>query len=211
MTLSFGVGIPKGDYASSESIYNSGFANNGLVAEYSGAYFIKKNIGISGSLKFTSNLTREDIITSELDKLQYADAPVNTQITYNISQWNLVSVKTGPILTYPLGNLSIDAFFLAGIDVINQPDMEMISDMGSNVYYTVSLQTNNASLGFDTGLNFRYRLNEFTGIRLFATYQQTSANGDVIQYLNSAIGNSLGSYQCKIQLINAGFGLVYYL
>lgn len=211
MALSFGVGMPKGDYASSESLFSGGFAHNGFMAEYSGAYFRNKYFGVGGSLKFTSNLTNNEDVASELDKLRYADAPENTQVSYNIGQWNLVSVTAGPTLTYPIGNLNIDAFFHAGANFINQPDMELLGDMGTDGYYSVSLQTNSISFNFDTGLNLRYQLNESTGIRFFISYQQTTAKGDIMQHIDSAQELSLGNYHCKIQLLNTGIGLVYFL
>jgi hypothetical protein len=211
MALSFGAGIPKGEYASSQSVFNSGFAHNGFVAEYSGAYFLKKYIGLGGVFRFNANLTDNEKISSDLDKYKYVDAPENTQISYNFSQWNLVSLAAGPIFSYPMGNLTIDAYIFAGLNVINQPKMELIGDMGNNNFYSVSLQIKNASVVLDGGINIRYRLNEYTGIKLFTGYQYSMANGEIIQQIGISQGNSLGSYHCNIQLIYAGLGLVYYL
>jgi hypothetical protein len=211
MSLGAGVNIPMGDYALSKSISNGGFAKTGINAEYSGTYFIKKNLGIGGILKFNSNLTDSLKVANALAKFKDSDVPANTEYTCTNTQWNLVLVAIGPMLTYPFGNFNIDAYFFAGLNVIQHPEMQLTGDMKNDNYYLVYLQTHYAAFGYDAGINLRCRLNDKTGIKIYASYQGTQAKGELLKQIGHNDAVSIQNYQCNIHIINAGIGLIYYL
>lgn len=209
MSLSFGRGIPMSDFANTASLANNGFATQGYMADYSGAYYPFDYWGLAGTIKFNQNALDQDATRAALIDLIPETPPGNYDITLDIGYWNIVSIGVGPQFTLPISKLSIDAYFFPGLHIVAPPKMQLTIHDGedSKVYRG---ETQNLRFGFETGLALRYELGSNYGIRLSASYLQTSSKGELISNLAGQIDdNKELDFTTKIQIINFGIGLVY--
>jgi hypothetical protein len=211
MALSFGRSFPLGDFAADQSSLENGFAYTGFLAEYSGAYYLRKYIGFGGALKFSDNPINEQAVLDDFTELIPENSTADSALDYNFGQWNIVSMAVGPNISYPLGRIAFEAYFYAGCNIIYPPGMDITADLGADGIFSTSLETKNARFGFDTGLNIRYRLSESAGLKFIVGYQSSSVKGELIQHFSNGQKDIRSDYFCKIQLINAGIGLVYIL
>lgn len=208
MALSFGGGIPMGDFAKSTDIYSHGYANTGFMADYSGAYYPIDYIGIAGSARFTSNLLKQDEVRRDLFALLPDGTPDDPNARLDIGKWDVISFTFGPQFTYPTSFVDIDIYALVGLNIVNSPKMELqVQDSGGDLVET-SLTSQSARFGWDAGINLRFKLSESSGIRVFVGYQHSSVKGEL---RGSGIEGTPENYIPKIDLINSGIGLVYRL
>lgn len=208
MALSFGGGIPMGDFAKHTNIYSHGYANTGFMADYSGAYYPIDYIGIAGSARFTSNLLKQNEVRRDLYNLLPEDTPVDPNARLDIGKWDVISLTFGPQFTYPTSIVDIDVYFLAGLNIVNSPKMELSAEDSSGELLSTSLTSQSARFGWDAGINLRFKLSESSGIRVFVGYQHTTVKGEL---RGSGSEGTPGNYVPKIDLINSGIGLVYRL
>lgn len=208
MSLSFGSGTPIGDYANTTSLANEGFAIQGLMGDYSGAYYPVDYWGIAGTIKFNQNSIDRDATRDALIDLIPETPPGNNDVTLDLGYWSIVSIGIGPQFTLPAGKFSFDAYFLPGLHIIAPPKMQLIIHDGedSKVYRG---ETQNLRFGFESGIAFRYQIGSNTGLRLSASYLQTSSKGELLSDLAGQVdSNKEVDFTTKIQIVNIGIGLV---
>ena len=206
MSLSFGVGNPLGDFAKSESLSTDGFANLGFMADYSGAYYPFYYIGIGGSVKFNQSAIEAEKVKQELIDLlpqEITDAINRVDMGY----WSNVSFGVGPQFTLPLNIIDIDLFVFPGLHIVAPPRMDLSVEISGTEYYT-TLSSQNLRFGIESGINVRLNLGETAGIRLFASYLQTSSKGELEWSEDQA---ERIQFNRKIQIVNTGIGLIYKL
>jgi hypothetical protein len=209
MSLSFGLSNPMGDYANTEILENDGYAINGFLAEYSGAYYLKNHFGITGAIKFNQNTLDYTAAKEALRELIPSDG-IEKEGSLNIGYWSIVSFGVGPQISIPIiGNLYFDVFVLPGLHIVTSPKMELSAIVDeTSIKYTISSQ--NLSVGFETGVSLRTLLGKKTGLRIFASYLQSSSKGEVLQKIeNENDINSITDFSKTIQLLDAGIGIVY--
>jgi hypothetical protein len=211
MALNFGLSHPLGSYSANKNLTTDGFAYNGLTADYSGAYYLNHYFGLAGDIKFTSNTINDPKVKNLLEGQIPLSSTGDTSITFQIGYWKHVSFLVGPQLTLSSGNVSADIFALAGLSVILNPSMGITVTVGDQSYRRTT-SPEYARFGFDVGAALKYKLNDNYGIRLFASYFQSSAKGKI---QDEVIVNSrqinIKSYSTTIQTINIGIGIVYVL
>ena len=182
MALSFGLGNPLGDYAKNETLADHGFAIKGFMADYSGAYYLTDYIGIGGSIKFNQNVLDYEAVKTELLRLLPEDP--DTTASLNIGYWSIVSFGIGPQFTLPIGSkLNFDVYAFPGLHIVTSPKLELTAEIeGVPHYYSVTAQ--NLRLGFEAGASIRIKLGSNTGLRIFASYLQTSSKGEILQKID---------------------------
>lgn len=208
MSLTFGVGNPLGDYASITSLTNSGYAIQGFMADYSGVYYPIDYVGIGGAIKFNQNAVDKKAVSEALLDLlpSEPEAEIESPV-FDIGLWRIVAIGVGPQLTLPAGKLSFDGYIYPGLHVVMPPQMSLTAIVDGEPT-KLSVEAQNLRFGFEAGLALRYKINSTTGLRLVASYLQTSSKGEI---LNDIAGDSEADFSTKIQMVNIGLGVYYRL
>lgn len=208
MSLTFGTASPLGDFKEASDITSDGFALQGFIGEYTGAYYYKNYIGLKGEIKFTSNLLNQSKAREKLDEL-LPELPDSIEADYTLSHWTQVGFFIGPQFTLPVGKLRIDAWILGGLNFIMAPEMEIRGTIDDEfIYYKLS--DTKISFGFDTGLGLRYVFNESYGINLYTSYFQSKSKGEALKQVIDS-GEEIQDFTRKIHSFNVGIGIVYLL
>ncbi len=96
-SISFGTSIPKGDFASTTDLSNSGYAKTGGVIKFDAAYFPGSYLGIGGSFSFGSNYVERDSLLS--DMIGYIEENASSIIDIPEDAEVLMDQDSGTILT----------------------------------------------------------------------------------------------------------------
>lgn len=211
MSLTLGRSSTLGEYGAEDNL-TDGFASSGIVADYSGAYFIKKYIGLGGGIKYSSNETNEGKIKKLLDAEIPSDIPSNANIIYNTGFWENVAVFAGPFFTLPVGNFNIDLYGFGGIGFVMPPPFDIIAST-SDSQYSRKTSSNQVSLALNAGLGFRYNINEKYAVRVHSDLYASNASMKVDTQLTTKNKNQSGSteYKARIEYMSYEIGLVYRL
>jgi hypothetical protein len=211
MTLNFGLSHPLNHYSANNNLSTDGFAYNGLTADYTGAYYLSRFFGFAGDIKYTSNTTDHSTIDSLLQHEIPLTSSGDTSISYQVGIWKHVSFLVGPQLSVTKGNFSVDVYALAGLSIIMNPPMG-ISVIINDQSFKRTTSPEYARFGFDVGASLRYKLNENYGIRIYASYFQSSAKGKIQDEVTINTKEiTVKSYSTKVQTVNIGLGLIYVL
>ncbi len=212
MALSFGGSYPLKDFASYTDLTHHGFALNGFTGDYSGAFFSKKNFGIGGNIRYTSNSIDENALLDLLVSEFPDDFPLTDEPSYISGFWNHISLLIGPEYTIPTERVNIDLFVHSGITFILPPEMGVEAVNGDN-YYNRKLEIRTVNLGLNIGCALRYHLSAFTSIRIHLSYFISASKGDIIKNMDIE-GNTTSDredYFCPINTFNVGIGIAYRL
>jgi len=212
MSLAFAGSWPLHEYSQHQDLFCDGFALRGFAGDYSGAFFNRKNLGIGGSIRYTSNPVRDESILSLLaneipNDLQFSEDPV-----YTVGFWKLVSVLSGPEYTFPRNNMNLDLYIRAGINFILAPEMDIYAQ-NTEGYFRRELDINTLNAGLASGGALRYHLNENTSVRIYADWFISSCRGEVTQtreFLDNKT-ETTSAYHFTIAIFSAGIGVVYRL
>lgn len=211
MALTFGFSHPVGSYAASNNLQSEGFAINGLTANYSGAYYFLHRFGIAGDVKFTSNGINNTKVQNLLRQEVPLEITSDTTISYQLGYWTHVSFLAGPQFTLSIDKFDADFYAMAGLSVIMPPSMGINVTIGDQSFKRTSYPQY-ARFGVDIGAGLRYKLNDNYGIRIFASYFQSSAKSKIQDELTiDSKEISIKSYSTRVYSINFGFGIVYVL
>jgi hypothetical protein len=213
MALSFGVGIPKSDFGSTDNLAKDGFAEQGFTGEYTGLYLLTNFFGIGGNIKFSSNAVNQTQLGSRLEDELPDDLPSDSlAITTNIGSWKQVSLMVGPHFTLPVSIMNIDVYALAGINFIMPPKIE-ISAVLDNEWYLREFTGNTVSYAVDLGIALRFHLNEDYSLRIYSSYFLSKSKGKFREELHEGAGVPPleSDFSGNIQSIHAGIGIVYRL
>jgi len=120
-------------------------------------------------------------------------------------------LAAGPQFSLPAGRFVFDLYFFPGMHIVAPPKLELTAIVdGTPQYTTVSSQK--LRFGFEAGASLQIHINETTGLRLSASYLETSSKGSVKgqeETSGSETGNT--EFTRRIQIVNASVGLVYIL
>jgi hypothetical protein len=210
MALTFGLGRPLGNFAKTESLATDGFAQNGFMADYSGAYYFVDFFAAGGNVKFNQSALWQDDLRDVLLDILPPEATDNiTQ--FNTGFWSDVSLAIGPLVTLPIGIFSFDAYFYPGLHIVAHPRMYIEAEINGELAYT-NLSSQNVRFGFESGINLRVKISSTAGLRFFGSYLQTSSSGEITTTDDSGNGSSQTvKFDRKIEYLNTGIGFIYYL
>ena len=209
MSLTLGKSSTLGEYGSMEAL-TDGFATSGIVADYSGAYFISKYAGFGGSVKYSSNPTDEAKIKKLLSQQIPSEIPSNVDTMYNTGFWKNVSVMAGPFFTLPAGNFNIDLYGFGGIGFVMPPPFDIVASNTDN-YYSRTSSSRQVSWAFNAGAGFRYNLNDNYALRFHSDFFASSASMKIHTELTTKDKNvsDTEKYRTLIEFLSLQVGLVY--
>ncbi len=217
MSISIGKVFPLESFQATNDLKTNGFALSGISGDYSGAFFLKKNVGIAGDIRFASNSLADNLVASYLkEELFNQDLPFILPDTLNstisVGIWNQVSFMAGPEITLLANNFNFDFNALGGINFIFPPDMSLSFNLGESSYER-KLETRSISYALNIGLAIRYHLSDKSSIRLHCSYFQSNVRGHITNTIlyNNTSTTALTPYNCRILSMNVGIGLVYRL
>jgi hypothetical protein len=211
MALTLGLSHPIGSYAANKDLSTNGFAYNGLTADYSGAYYLTGFFGIAGDIKYASNTMDNNRVRKLLESEIPFQFNGDTSVTYKLGYWKNVSFLVGPQITASTGKFSADIFALAGLSIIMNPAMDVTVIIG-NQSYRRTTSPEYARFGFDVGAGLRYKLNDNYGIRVFASYFQSTAKGKIQDEISINTQQiNIKTYSTQVQTLNIGIGIIYVL
>lgn len=210
MSLSFGGTIPLNNYKAVKDLSKNGYALNGFSGDYSGTYFFGKYTGITASIKYVSNSLNEEALWNSLVVETYDYFNDTSGFSYKTGMWNQVAVTIGPQITFPLGNLNLDLYTMAGANFIFPPKASVYREI-NNTSYLRELEINSVSYVLNLGFALRYHLNELTSIRLHGSYLISHIKGNIYKkWVDDNIETSERMlYSCPVNAINIGIGIVY--
>jgi hypothetical protein len=213
MSLSFGVGIPLGDFGSSDNLTTDGFAEQGFTGEYTGLYLLTDFLGIGGNVKYSSNGISNSKLRTKLKDEIPEDFPIDSlAITTNFGIWKQIALLAGPHFTIPVSRINIDVYAMAGVNFVMPPKME-ISAVVDNEWYLREFSANTVSYAVDLGFALRFHLNEDYSLRFYSSYFLSKSKGKIREEINQG-GNSEPSesdFSGDIRSLHAGIGIVYRL
>jgi len=212
MAISFGGNLPLKNFASYNDLTQHGFALNGFTGDYSGGFFLKKNLGIGGNIRYASNTLDEDALIDLLSEEFPIDFPLDGDPSYFSGFWKYISVLAGPEYTIQRERANIDLYMLTGINFVLPPEMSIYAN-NLDDYYNRSLEVRTVNLGFEAGCALRYHINTYTSIRIHMSWFISTCNGNIIKD-KQVLGNKTSEkidYSCPINTLNAGIGVAYRL
>lgn len=178
--LSIGPSFPLNDFKKTDlSDSTSGWAKTGVMLEFTYAYRITHNFGVTGVISYSSNKFNTTSYKSALE-LQHPDTAFSIISETN---WGSGGIMIGPYLTFPFtSKLTWDVRGLFGLYGSYSPRVAInpTTEDGQNDLGTFTRQRANAySYAFMVGTGFKYELANYY-ILLFADYttsQLTFNNG----------------------------------
>jgi hypothetical protein len=212
MSLSFGIGLPLGDFGNTDNLLKDGFAEQGFTGEYTGLYLLADFFGIGGNIKYSSNgLSR--MLRSRIEDEIPGHLPLDSlAITTNFGMWKQIALMIGPHFTLPVSKINFDLYAMGGINFVMPPKMEL-SAVIDDEWYLRSFSANTVSYALDLGLAMRFHLNEDYSLRLYSSYFISKSKGKIREEINQGINieSSENDFSGNIGSLHAGIGIVYRL
>lgn len=216
-SISFGVALPQGDYASTGDLASFGYAKSGGAIKFDAGYFPVSYFGIGASFSFGSNYANRDSLLN--DMISYIeenasgiiDIPANAEIIYGSGFWNYINLFIGPHFSIrATPKLYFDFRGLAGVSIIRPPDQELrINFDDTNIYTRTS--HNSAAFGFLAGTGIRYNLNSNLALKFAADYYQAKSKNTYAFELFQGVANDVPPLDAEflIRTIELTIGLAY--
>jgi len=183
--FSLGTSLPRGDFASAESLFDDAYAIPGFTVNFEGYYFPVQFIGIGGVLGFGSLYAENDNYLDHL--LEYAwtqneipvfgSQPLADDVIFESGFWNYVNLMIGPEISVPFGRFQAGIHGLAGLTMAFYPKRELFYEEGSNTIET-STKGPSAAFAYSYGASLLYKSRSGTGLKLSADYLSSGASYD---------------------------------
>jgi hypothetical protein len=212
MALSFGGNFPLQDFAKYTLLTSHGFALTGFTGDYSGAFFMKKNLGIGGNIRYASNSVDDQSIMNLITEEFPMEFPLNNDPSYLTGFWKYISLLAGPEYTFASDRMNFDLYAQMGINFVFPPEMNIHAE-NQDDYYDRRLDLRTVNLGMETGFAIRYHLSLYSSLRIHLSWFYSSCSGEIIKEMEIA-GNKTSEktrYTCTINTLNSGIGIVYRL
>ena len=206
--LSFGASLPGEEFAKKSLDEDGGYAENGFVVEFSGAYIFDYYVGIAGTFTFSSNSPDRVQYGEDLKEAIPGPLPPDTEVDIQMGNWMYSNLMAGPIVTIPVWKLNFDFRGVAGLSFMLSPPQELYIVSGENEYFERrSGKTVNFAYMLGTGV--RFNVNTAYAIRLSADYFRSKPSFDVDE--NGIVGSITGksSYEMNIGTVNINLGIAY--
>lgn len=183
--FSLGTSLPRGDFASAESLFGDAYAIPGFTVNFEGYYFPIQFLGIGGALGFGSLYAENENYLDHL--LEYAwtqneipvfgSQPVADDVIFESGFWNYVNLMIGPEISVPFGRFQAGIHGLAGLTMAFYPKRELFYEEGSNTLET-STKGPSAAFAYSYGASLLYKSRSGTGLKLSADYLSSGASYD---------------------------------
>jgi hypothetical protein len=212
MSLSFGGIFPVGSFASYGDLQKDGFSLHGFAGEYSGAWFIKKHLGLGGNIRYASNSINESIMSNLLIREIPSLFPDTLTPAVGITYWRQVAITAGPEITFGNQLFNFNLYALGGINFVMPPEMT-VNIESNHISFSSKLNSKTISYALNLGIAFRLHLREKTSLHLYFSYFQSAARGTIeqVQKIDQDVTPVHIPYKCPVQTLNAGIGIAYRL
>ena len=172
--LSIGPSIPLGEFAKTDlSDSTSGWAKTGVMLDFTYAYRITHNFGVTAVISYSTNRFHSESYSNALE-LRHPDTAFSV---ISVSNWNGGGILVGPYLRFPFSErLSWDVRALFGFYGSTSPRVTInpYADNGQTDLGTYIRQRASAfSYAFMVGTGFKYELTKYY-LLLFADYTASS-------------------------------------
>jgi len=210
--LSVGLTFPRDEYAATNLQEYGGYALQGLMLDFSGAFVPDRFLGLSGAMNFSSNVPDADTLKQDILALLPGPFPADAEISFNHGSWIFSNLMVGPFLTLPLDRISFDLRGMAGPSFLMSPPIDM-TVITSNSTYFQSRDPRTVNLAYSIGGGIRWGSGG-VAIRIYADYFRSNTS---VETKNDHIisgqpqGIEISSYKMKITSLNIGIGLAYSL
>ncbi|NIA10072.1 MAG: hypothetical protein GWP10_10175 [Nitrospiraceae bacterium] len=214
LDMNFGVGVPLGDF-SENGLENKGYAGPGFMMSFEGNYFLGM-FGFTGSLtygmNFLDDVTLQDDLVERM-KEHFPDAviPPDTKVQFVTSQWNGVNILVGPILSFPVSVIRIEARALGGLSFMMPPAWQMYIETDNEKFHSTS-SGQSVKLAYMLGAGVIYQTSGTYGIRLGVDYVGTQTGFDVNDtYEKDGVENPpvVTKMNIPISMFQATLGITY--
>lgn len=216
-SISFGVTLPQGDYATTGDLASNGYAKNGGAIKFDAGYFPVSYFGIGASFSFGSNYAIRDSLINDLVSYIEENAsniihiPENAEILYGSGFWNYINLFIGPHFSIRASHrLYFDFRGLAGVSFIRPPDQELrINFDNTNIYTQTS--HNSASFGFLAGAGVRLNLNSNLALKFATDYYQSKSKNTYTFELFTGVAEDVPPLDAEflIRTVELTLGLAY--
>ena len=211
--LSFGLTLPRDEFALDNLQESGGYALQGLMLDFSGAFIPDRYFGLAGSMTFGSNVMDADTLRQDILDLLPGPFPADADINFDHGSWIYSNILLGPFLTLPLERINFDLRGMAGPSFLMSPPMEITVTTNNDRYFQ-SRNARTVNLAYSLGGGIRFGNPGGVNIRLYADYFMSNTS---IETKNDHTvsgqpqGVETSSYNMKITTLNLGIGLVYSL
>jgi len=182
LSIGLGAALPQSDFATDNTLMESGYALSGFAIEIDGTFFPGSVFGISGMMGFGSFYTKQNEFYNNLtsyvydrDDLQGFAMPTQDMADYSIGFWNYINFLAGPELSVPFWRVQLGLKVMGGASMLISPKREFnyIHNMDN---LNVSTKGNDLSLSYLYGGSLMYKLRSGTALRVSADYLTTKAS-----------------------------------
>ena len=216
-SISFGVSLPQGAFASTDDLATGGYAKEGGVIKFDAGYFPVSYFGIGASFAFSSNYgIREEIQRSMIDHIESnatnpTPIPPEANIVYGSGFWNNVSLFIGPHFSIrATQRLYFDIRALGGLSIVRPPDQELLVELNGENYHSY-VENSRLAFCFTGGAGIRVKLNEDLALRFGADYIRTRSKFDYNFDLFAGLADDIPPIHSDfaVQTIELTLGLAY--
>ena len=193
-SISFGVSLPQGNYASTGDLARNGYAKTSGAIKFDAGFFPSSYVGIGGSFSFGSNYAIKDSIRNDLRRYIEEHPDIvnipNDSIVYATGFWNYINLFIGPHFSArPSQRIYLDLRILGGLSIIRPPDQELVVYLNGNEIYSRA-SNNSLSYGFMAGAGLRYKLNDNLALKLETDYTLARSRFDyTFEFLHAVAQN----------------------
>jgi opacity protein-like surface antigen len=216
-SISFGAGIPLGDYALTGDLESDGYARTGGAIKFDAGYFPVSYFGIGGSFSFNSNYGIRDSMLH--DMLTYVEEngssiieiPDDAEIVYGSGFWNNIGLYLGPHFSIRASQrFYFDFRALAGLSILRPPDQELIIVFDATEIHSV-VSNQKVAFGFTAGAGMRFKLNESLALRMAVDFSQARARFDYTFDLFAGVAENIPPVKSDfpVRTLDCMVGLAY--
>lgn len=180
--VNLGRSIPGTDFASTSTLFSSGYAVPGFTIGFDGVWFPVPYAGLGGTIGFGSLYSDRDSYVDNFisyidshDDLISLNIPAGDQFSYRPAYWNFVNMMAGPELSLPAGRFRASAWIMGGMSIIISPRREILFDNGTDIINSYTKGTD-FSFIYSYGAGIMYKLGSGTAVNLSAAYFKTMAD-----------------------------------
>lgn len=193
--VSYGKSLPLGDFKDNkidldEFGNNSGFANNGNKFDIFGGYYLTKDYGITGLIRYQNFTTDANSFANELKR-------INPTINFAVDSkdWKFASVLAGMFYNYPITKrMSIQPKGMLGLMYGSSPEITVDATNSSNARVVNVESGNSVGMAYEFGIGFKSTFGKH-----FALMPTFDLSGGILSFKNnktiySPIGGTVNTY-----------------
>ncbi len=204
--FSLGPTFPTSDFGSKDlDNYSAGFANTGVIIDFTFSHYWENNIGFEAILRSQSNTQDVQSLANGLVARFPGDV-----VTVESSSWQLGGSLVGVGQRFALSEkVHFGTRLLAGILSATSPDMTIITEV-ANTNLTVWTHQNTSfasSFAFLIGFSIETDVTERMVFNTKVDYLGANPEFREVQYLGSDGSISIDTWRQKVGSLSIGFGL----